>query len=309
MAPIAPADFFLWDAPRRLIDIRSADAFGRGSLDGAISSPADSHDTLQGLGQHLHDRRLDPPIHFIDLNGTTAAVLARHLSSDYLEGGYEAFRVWRENAFEAGPSVRLLGGYSGSRKTDILRELKKRGFEIIDLEELALHNGSVFGNLSAVRQPRHEHFQNMLLSIWLSLDPQTPVLIEEKGPFLGGVGLPRPLYHKMLVAPMVHLDVPLDQRLEVIQEEYGNLDPDKFRNALRKLETRMGMAQNHKALHYHDTGQRIKCFELLLNYYDTAYNRRRRMYRSGQATYVALDSGDLNRTVGKVESYLSDQRS
>ena len=213
-----------------------------------------------------------------------------------------------DSAFEIGPPLHLLGGYTGSGKTDLLRILKKRGVQVIDLEELALHKGSVFGNLSSISQPRHEDFKDKLRSIWLSLDRQTPVLIEEKGPYLGRVGLPLALYHKMMKALMIHLDVPFSRRLLSIEQEYGNLDLDKFRTALRTLEARMGMSQNHKALHYHDTGQRKKCFELLLKYYDKAYDRHRRKYRSGQVMHVAFDWNNLSTTVDQIESHcLSDK--
>jgi hypothetical protein len=309
MPPIAPFDFFLWDRPRCLIDIRSAVAFGKGSLEGAISMPADAYDTLQCLVELLNKTGIDQPVHFIDLNARIAEMLSREISSDYLEGGYKAFMAWRESAFETGPPLRLLGGFTGSGKTDLLRQLKKRGLQVIDLEELALHKGSVFGSRSPGSQPRHEHFQNKLLSVWLSLDPETPVLIEEKGPCLGRVGLPQALYQKMLKAPMIRLNVPFDQRLKVILQEYGNLDPDNFRADLRKLEARMGMSQNHKALHYHDTGQKKKCFELLLNYYDAAYERRRKMYWSGPITCEVPGRDDLISTIANIESCISGSRS
>ena len=67
----------------------------------------------------------------------------------------------------------------------------------------------------------------------------------------------------------------------------------------------MGISQNHKALHYHDTGQKTKCFELLLNYYDSAYDRRRRTYWSGQCSNLAPDRNSLDSTMDAIESYLS----
>lgn len=63
----------------------------------------------------------------------------------------------------------------------------------------------------------------------------------------------------MLDTTMIHLDVPFEQRLVHILQTYELFEDGKFRNALQSLEERMGTSQNHKALHFHDTGQKEKC--------------------------------------------------
>jgi tRNA 2-selenouridine synthase SelU len=79
-----------------------------------------------------------------------------------LSGGYKAFRNWVLQQFEKEYNFRILGGYTGSGKTYVLHELKNKGEKIIDLEKLANHKGSAFGNIGFKPQPSQEMFENML---------------------------------------------------------------------------------------------------------------------------------------------------
>ena len=91
-----------------------------------------------------------------------------------------------------------------------------------------------------------------------------PVWIEEKGPFLGKLGIPATLYKKMIEAFIVELDVPFAERLIHVQNEYSQHEKKFFTNQIRKLEPRIGTSACHKALHYYSVGQLEKCFNLLL---------------------------------------------
>jgi tRNA 2-selenouridine synthase SelU len=302
MPALDPVSFFFWKGPRLLIDVRPATTFLKGSLENARSISQDQYSTLEELRDQIQSLQADRPLHLIDVDGITSENLSRGTKIDYLEGGYKTFKAWRDRAFDAGPHLYLIAGYSGSGKTQFLHHLERHDQQVINLESLSAHKGSIFGSSS--EQPLHDTFQNTLLHLWHSMETTRPLWIEEKGPFLGQVGLPASLYQKMLASPMIHLDVPFEQRLMHILQEYKFLDPDKFRSSLRSLEERMGTSQNHKALHFHDTGQKERCFELLLKYYDSAYEKRREKYWTGKIVHVHHRHDDIPDTLEKIQTAL-----
>ena len=299
MAALDPLSFFLWKEPRLLVDVRPAASFRKGSLENARSVPEDQYSNPEELLYQIQNLQAEGPLHLIDRDGTTAEYLSRGTPIKHLKGGYKTFKIWRDAAFDIGPPLYLLGGYSGSGKTEFLQHLELNHHQVINLESLSGHKGSIFG--SSHSQPLHDTFQNTLLHLWYSMETNAPVWIEEKGPFLGQVGLPPSLYQKMLATPMIHLDVAFEQRLVHILQAYALFDHDTFRDSLRSLEERMGTSQNHKAVHFHDTGQKEKCFELLLRYYDRAYEKRREKYWSGKIIHIDHAHDDIPGTLEKIE--------
>ena len=281
-----PSTFFHWDKPRTLIDVRRIRAFKKGSLAGALSCPITIDDEitdLQKLSEHSSGHFT---VHIIDDDGTTAAHLSHYHNIQYLEGGYKNFIKWREATFtRIGSPLKVLCGKTGSGKTDLLHSLSQEGHQVIDLEHIANHKGSAFGQLEDP-QPLHEHFNNTLLKLLLSMDPHKALWIEEKGPFLGRVGIAPSLYEKMQSSLKIVLNVPFELRLTRILESYGNIDISQLHAAIRALEKRMGMSANHKALHYLHVGQLEDCFRVLLAYYDAAYEQRRAKNWSGKTIEI-----------------------
>lgn len=286
---LSPEKFYRWKEPRTIADLRSSGSFKKGSLTGAISIPADHFPTEDLLIAELNKIAESASVHLIDYDGSLTSRISENINVSFLEGGYKAFKKWRETAFSSGPPVVLLAGKTGSGKTEFLGYLKQMGYQIINLEEVARHKGSVFGNLEAFGQPGHEQFQNLLLDLWLSFDPSRPVWLEEKSHTLGSVGLPDALFDKMSQACMVEIDVPFGKRLEHLAKEYEDVNKVVFSKAIRKLELRMGTSANHKALHYFSIGRLDKCLELLLNYYDRGYEKKRKKYQSGRILKVSTD--------------------
>jgi len=300
MQALDPLSFFLWDSPRFLADIRSKEAFLKGSMKHAISVPITYYKSyLDFLDNRLFSQT--KPVHIIDSDGKTAKQLSERFPLVFLKGGYNNFKIWRNDSFNAGPKVNVLAGYTGSGKTEFLEFLYKNGHQVIDLEYLAVHRGSVFGKIENKVQPLHEHFQNNLLEIWLSLNSNKPVWIEEKGPFLGKAGIPELLQKKMQNSTLYHLKVPFEKRLQYLMEVYGDFDSNEFKKAIRKLEPRMGTSNSHKALHFYESGQIKKCFELLLNYYDKGYDQRRSRVWKGKIINVNHNRDDLDGTLQQIE--------
>ena len=270
---LVPHAFYRYTSPRRLIDIRPAGAYAKGTLRDAVSYPYDHKDSLEEFAKKIMLGFTGAHLHIFDVDGRVAQELAGLLSCTFLHGGYKGFQRWREEIFSSFQFI-VIGGCTGSGKTDLLQKMAQWGFQVLNFEELAQHRGSVFGFMNEA-QPRHEEFHNKLLSHCMAMDEHRPVWIEEKGDYLGHVGIPQAIKDRMLYAPYVMLSVPFAERLQRIMERYNNLPAGQFRQAIRQLEKRMGTSRNHKALHYYDSGQQERCFELLLNYYDEAYETRR----------------------------------
>ena len=297
-----PLTFFHWDKPRLLIDVRKTKSFKKGSFAGAISCPVkkgEKIDTLKNLSKFSSGH---VPVHIFDDDGNTAVSLSQYYNIQYLEGGYERFIKWREEAFtNNGPPLKIICGNTGSGKTDLLHSLLEVGHQVIDLEQIANHRGSVFGQLEGP-QPSHEHFNNTLLKLWLSQDPHQVLWLEEKGPFLGGVGIPPPLYVRMQSSLKLILNVPFELRLNRITESYGNIVTSQLHASIRALEKRMGMSANHKALHYLRIGQLEDCFRILLKYYDAAYAQRRAKNWSGETVEINYSGHPTDTLIEKLGS-------
>jgi len=302
MPSLDPISFFKWDKPRILIDIRPENAFRKGSLEKAISIPVEGYCNVEQFLNQKIITHSGKPVHLIDLDGETAKQLSGFIPAIYLEGGYRNFKSWRNKTFETGPQINVLGGYTGSGKTELLLFMHKNGYQVINLEALALHRGSVFGKLRNKIQPSHEHFQNQLLKIWLNLDDTKPLWIEEKGPFLGKAGIPESLQKRMKNSTLYHLEVPFEERLKYLIKVYGDFDPMNFRKVIRKLEPRMGTSNSHKALHFYESGQIEKCYELLLNYYDKGYDKRRDKDWEGRVIRINHKHHDLLRTLKQIQN-------
>ena len=136
-----------------------------------------------------------------------------------LAGGYRTYRrrvVRRLYEAEAVQKVLLLDGNTGSGKTAVLARLSAWGVQIIDLEGLAAHRGSLFGALPGQPQPSQKLFESRLLAALESLDPSRPVVVEAESSKIGKLMLPPQLLSHMGVAPRIVLSAPADQRARYV---------------------------------------------------------------------------------------------
>lgn len=194
------------------------------------------------------------------------------ISTFILEGGYRAYRRHIREALGKGPPVIILGGMTGSGKTEILQMLATTGDQVIDLEMLAHHKGSAFGELGQVGQPTTEQFENDLAQEWISMSANEPVWVEDESLNIGKVIIPEPFFHKMLQAPVVYLDVPFEIRVERLVREYGGFDITRLEEVIHKISRRMGGDQANDAVGALKTNDLHRAVSLVLAYYDKTYS-------------------------------------
>lgn len=193
------------------------------------------------------------------------------VKSYLLQGGYKAYRNHVLDILQKPLRLKVLGGKTGSGKTEILQELKKRGEQILDLEALASHKGSVFGYLGMPTQPGQEQFENNLAKSLQNLDLSRPIWIEDESRMIGRLSLPPNIWQTKLASPLYFVEVPMQTRIEHLLQTYGKFPPQQLSAALAKIEKRLGGQRSKEAQAALAQGDIAQTAQLALYYYDKAY--------------------------------------
>jgi len=188
-----------------------------------------------------------------------------------LAGGYKSFRRWCIQQFEKPYPINILGGYTGSGKTEILQSLKNRGQEVIDLERIAFHKGSVFGNLGEPPQPSQEMFENRLALALASGSGSGNVWMEDESQRIGDINIPIQLYRFMQTRPVYFVEIPFEERLQYITERYGKFGKELLASRITRIQKRLGGLETKTALEQLERGEVTESFRILLKYYDKFY--------------------------------------
>ena len=152
--------------------------------------------------------------------------------TETLTGGYKAWRALVVQALYDHPPpapVVLLDGNTGSAKTELLALMPARGVQVIDLEGLANHRGSLFGAMGP--QPPQKLFEGRLAMALAGLDPTRPVLVEAESAKVGNLRLPPPLWQAMIAAPRLAIAAPLEERAAYLTRSYADITDDPARLA------------------------------------------------------------------------------
>lgn len=190
-----------------------------------------------------------------------------------LNGGYKSYRRWANLQFGKKRTYKILGGYTGSGKTEILHALKKRGRNIIDLEQLALHKGSSFGSLGMPPQPSQEMFENKLAwQLGVECVDAENIWMEDESRHIGIVHIPDVLWQQMRLSEIYFVEIPATERLKYITTHYGKFEMDALKAGVIRIQKRLGGLETKNALQHLEKRDVSKCFEILLRYYDKMYS-------------------------------------
>lgn len=193
------------------------------------------------------------------------------IQSHQLTGGYKAYRQRAVESYQLPFRFLVVGGKTGSGKSDVLRALHQEGEQVLDLEKLANHKGSTFGGLMHGPQPRTEQFQNDLFEEILKLDINKRIWVEDESLAIGRIFLPNVFWEALRRSPIFRMDVEKGIRIERLTREYGPANQQEFLDAMEKITKRLGpqhfLAAKEKLL----AGDMPSTIDILLTYYDRTY--------------------------------------
>lgn len=231
---------------------------------------------------------------------------------DTLIGGYKSYRSIVRHKFNERIKFKLIGGYTGSGKTDLLNIMKQLKKPVIDLEELAGHKGSAFGAIGLPAQPSQEMFENKIFDNIYSKQAQNnetnnhdyEIFIEDESQRIGTVNIPQELWENMRIQPMYFLEIPFEKRLQYILETYGKLDRSALIASISRIQKRLGGLETKNAILALLENDTRKSFEILLRYYDKQYDKallKRNIY-AGQIKYVKREDIFSKKDQGEIIS-------
>lgn len=192
-----------------------------------------------------------------------------------LQKGYKAFRNANHERFVSFQNYIVLGGKTGSGKSEILHLLTRHGHPVLDLEAIAHHKGSAFGALGQEEQFTQEHFENQLGNALRGLPNDRSVWIEDESRFVGKNKIPDTVYEHMQQSPKVFIERSKEERIARILAEYGHFDVEVLAEKTTSLSKRMGPEQAKKAVEFLREGLLTQWVNLLLEYYDKGYEHAR----------------------------------
>jgi tRNA 2-selenouridine synthase len=324
---ISIQDYFNISEKFALIDVRSPAEFKKGHIHGAVNIPLFSDKErakvgtlykqkgreeaiLEGLeivGPKMKQLLIDaknvsenkPLVVYCWRGGMRSASVAWLLNAAGLDvsvisGGYKAFRNLVLQEFAKPYKLVMLGGPTGSKKTEILHCLKQKGEQLIDLEALAYHKGSAFGNLEGAEQPDTETFENNLAACLRQLNIEKRIWVEDESKTIGTAHIPTVFWEKMKQAPLIYLELPLQKRVDYLVEVYGKYPKEALQQAIDKIKKRLGGLAYKEASEALLNNDLKKTAAIMLQYYDAAYyyNSYKREDKSS-IYHIKFDTDDV----------------
>jgi tRNA 2-selenouridine synthase len=295
-----------------IIDARSESEFAEDSLPGAVNwptltdeqrhligteykqvSPFDARKrgaamAARNIAQHVEQRAMDKPRDWQPLvycwrGGQRSGALSMVLDQigftvHVLEGGYREFRRAVLADLDIAPALNftVLCGRTGSAKSRLLQALGTQGAQVLDLEGIACHRGSVLGLVPGFPQPSQKAFETQVWQALCSFDATRPVFVEGESRTIGRLRLPEKLLTAMRASRCIRVELPIEERVRMLMEDYAHFvtDIDAFcerLNALRDLRSGAVVEQWQQQARSGDVATVVQ--ELLTLHYDPVYER------------------------------------
>ena len=296
-------------APGRLVDVRSPGEFQQGHWPGAINIPLFSDEQRSEVGTlYKQEGRQHAIQRGLKIVGPAMANLAETLqqaggasqtlriycwrggmrsnsmawladlvgqTTHVLEGGYKSYRRWVLDQFSLPWPLKLLGGRTGSGKTDLLLSLTAHNVAVVDLEGLAHHRGSSFGGLGLPEQPSTEHYENRIAEVLDGHRSQqaSEIWLEAESAQVGRCRIPRALFLQMQSADVLEIRRSANERVEQLVAVYGHQGGDALAEATQRISRRLGPQRTLQALEAIKRSDWHEACRAMLDYYDRCYDQ------------------------------------
>ena len=325
-----------------IIDVRSPGEFTQAHIPGAVNIPLFDNDERAAVGTRYKQAGKDHAVLMgLDMVGPKLADFVRQsrkltnqsggqvlvhcwrggmrsgsfawllqtagLHPAILTGGYKAYRNAVLSAFEAPRNLIILGGKTGSGKTDILHELARQGEQTIDLEGLAHHKGSSYGAIGQLPQPSTEQFENTVFENWLNVDGTRRIWLEDESRNVGSCFVPMPLWQQMRAAPVAFVDMSKALRVARLVREYTGIDHQLLIEATERIQKRLGGKVTKDALDALTRYDYATVADLTLDYYDKAYLHGLSQRDSARVHTLEIRDGDPAETARQLIQWADAQ--
>lgn len=240
-------------------------------------------------------------------SGAMAHILAQiGWRAGQLEGGYKTYRCYVIAALETLPlkfDFCVISGATGSGKSHLLHALAEQGGQVLDLEKLAQHRGSLLGDLPGQPQPTQKTFETRLWDALCAFTPDRPVYIEAESRKIGVLSVPNVLLDRMRASPCVRIEAPQEARVEFLMDDYAHFlgNPTLLAERLTRLMELHGRVVINRWCEMARQGEwRPLVEELLTQHYDPAYRRSsgdsfRQLNNVNMLQLASLDSDSLRK--------------
>ena len=188
-----------------------------------------------------------------------------------LQNGYKNFRRWALLKFTEPYCISLLGGLTGSGKTDILIALRNQGEPILDLEALACHRGSSYGQLGCQKPPTNEQFENKIALALQDKNPHQTLWVEDESRMIGQCKIPDGLYSQMHKGPLYFIERDLPFRLNNLFQGYGQFPLSELAASTKRLEKKLGGQRTRAIMANIEQKLLPNAIKMVLEYYDSTY--------------------------------------
>ena len=209
------------------------------------------------------------------MRSSTFAWLARTIGikTYLLKGGYKNYRKWVLNQFEVDLPIRLVGGKTGTKKTELLNFINNEDIYAIDLEGIANHRGSSFGSLGMKTQPSTQQFENILAESLNEFHSSNAfeIWLEAESSNLGKCRIPNSLYKKMKKAPILEIIKTKNERINNLVNVYSQNSQEELKEAVDRISKRLGPQRTKEALLAIENKEWSKACKAMLDYYDRCY--------------------------------------
>lgn len=334
--PFFSADVTELDRFDDIIDVRTPAEYAQDHIPGAINCPVltDQERIRVGIAYHRHStfegKRIGASL--------IAKNIARYLETDFaekpknwrpliycwrggkrsgamtyilrqigwnahvLEGGYKNYRrhvIAELSTLPQQFKFQVITGATGSAKTSVLTALGKQGAQVLDLENLAKHKGSVLGNLLNQPQPSQKHFESLLLQALQSLDSTRIVYVEAESKKIGQLQVPDSLLEIMRQSPCIKIAATLEARVNFLQRDYDYMieNQEFLKQQLEFLKEIVGketLYQWYELIDRNAWSELVK--ELLVKHYDKLYSRSQNQNYQGFMKAKEFNTDDLSST-------------
>lgn len=323
-----------------VIDVRTPAEFGDGHISGAINIPIFSNEQRAVVGTKYKQESRDTAIakaleyiaektdHYLDelqklvlsqeicvycwrggfrsegmghLFQTTGKKIYR------LVGGYKAYRNYVLDSFNTEYKLIVIGGMTGSGKTEILEEIGKINEQMLDLEGIANHKGSAFGALGQAGQPTTQQFENDLAAQLTKFDFQQNIWLEDESRMIGRVKVPDDFFSQMRNTTVIKIEVSKDNRINRLVKDYANFSKTDLINSITNISRRLGGLNTKLAIDAIEAEDYYTATDIILDYYDKTYTYGLEKRKDQTVLSLKLDGDDPMESAKKVFEFVKDK--